>query len=128
MRPRDCTRVVPVNVAIAPAWGDRDLVHDCVERERLRTEPEGSARDRRDQRHLVAVLEVAIPVGVFLVHGVKKALGLVAEIECRPDIGDTIDPVELALTPTGAFAQARKQAYAHGHEAQIIARAATLSE
>ena len=128
MRPRDCTRVVPVNVAIAPARGDRTSSTTA-------SSESGSALSRKAppetggiSADFVAVHQSAIPVGVFLVHGVEEALGLGAEIECRPDVGDSIDPVELALAPAGAFAQARKQANAHGHEAQIIARAATLSE
>src|SRR6202011_4722766 len=64
---------------------------------------------------------------VLLVDGVEEALGLVAEVERPPDIGNPIGAVELALAPAGALAQARKQAHATRHDAQISARAATLS-
>ena len=60
MRPRDWMRVVPVNVAIAPASLVAHLVDDAVERERLLAEQERAARDRRDQRDLVAVGERAL--------------------------------------------------------------------
>ena len=59
-RSRERLRVVPVNVAIAPARVVAHLVDGPVERERLVAEQERAARDGRDQRDLVAVGELPL--------------------------------------------------------------------
>ena len=60
MRPRDWTRVVPMKVAIPPA--------------------RGSVTSR--------IGECGVAVGVALVHRVEHPLGLLAESERGPDVGD----------------------------------------
>src|SRR5439155_4109105 len=68
--------------------------------------------------HLVAIRERPIALGVLLVHRVQQPLRFVAETERRPDIGDPIDPVELALAPAGTFAQAREKLDVDAHDQQ----------
>jgi len=91
-----------------------DLVDDAVEREWVVAEQERAAGDGRDQRDLVPVGERAVGCRVFLVHRVQQAGGLVAELERAPYIRDR-RCVDLALGPSGALAEPRKETDAHGH-------------
>src|SRR5262245_31464874 len=94
------------------------LCGDGLERKRLLGHPERAARDRRDQRHLVAVMELAIRVGVLAVDGVEKAGGLLAEPERGPHVRDGRD-VELALRPARLLAQAGEEADAN-HRRSVL--------
>src|SRR5581483_128658 len=81
----------------------RDLPDHRPRVDRLLGEAEGAAGDGRDQRHLVAVGERGLAVGVALVDRVEQARRLVSEPELRPDLGDARG-LELALGPPGALA------------------------
>jgi hypothetical protein len=113
VRPRDSMRVVPVNVAIAPAAS--------IERERLVAEQERAAGDRGDHRDLVALCERTVRCRVLLVHGVEQAARLLAEPERRPDVRDG-RRVDLALGPAGTFTQAGKETHANRHGAPALQR------
>ena len=54
------------SVATAPGLVRAHLVDDGVEGERLLAQPERAAADRRDQRHLVAVRELVLPLAYSL--------------------------------------------------------------
>src|SRR2546429_2806079 len=92
--------------------GTLDLRDHGVHVERLLAEPDRAARDRRDQRHLVAVAERPVAVGVLLVDGVEEAGRLVAEAEGGPDLGDR-RRLDLARRPAGALAQAGEETDTH---------------
>ena len=117
MRPRECTRVVPMNVATAPASSGRDLLDDGLERQRLLAQQEGAARDGRDQRHLVAVRELVVALDVRLVQRVQQSRRLVAEVERSPDVTDPRDAVDVALRPARALAQTGEQPHLDSHSA-----------
>ena len=51
-------------------------------------------------------------LGVRAVHGVEQAGRLLAEIEGWPDVGDSLDALELLLRPARPLAQAREDANA----------------
>ena len=98
------------------------LVDGLLQRERRLGEQEGAARDRRDQRHLVAVLERTITLCVFLVDRIEQTGRLVAEPEQGPH-GCDGGRFELALRPTGALAQACEQTDPNvRHASRIVAR------
>src|SRR4051794_16311640 len=82
------------------------LVDGRVERERVAAEPERSARDRWDERNLVAIPELVLAAGIFLVDGVEQPFRLAAEVERRPHVAEAHDAFHLALAPAGALAQA----------------------
>jgi len=90
-------------------FGRCDLLDDGLERERRGGKEERAAADGRNQRDLVAVVELPLPVGVLAVDGVEQPRRLVAELEPRPDVADAGDPVQLALGPAGALTEPREQ-------------------
>ena len=96
----------------------RDLLDHRVRVDRLLGQPERAARDRWDQGDLVSVGERGLAAGVLLVHGVEEALGLVAEAELRPDVGDRRG-VELARRPARALAQPCEKPDRHGHASTV---------
>jgi hypothetical protein len=95
----------------------RDLRCDGLQRERLLGDTEGAARDRRDQRDLVAVAQLAAAVGVLAVDGVEQPLGLLAEPEGGPHVAHPCDALDRTPAPPGALAQAREQAHLDVHRA-----------
>ena len=86
---------MPTNVAIAPAPSEATSAARALERERRVGEDERAAGDGRDQRHLVAVGEQRVPLGVLAVDRVDEPGGLVAEPERGPDVVDRRAVVEL---------------------------------
>jgi hypothetical protein len=107
-------RVVPVKVAVVA-----HLVDDLVQRQRLIAEQERAAGDRRDQRDLVAVLQLELARRVLLVDGIEQAVGLVPEIERPPHVGHGLG-INFACRPARAFAQPCKETHAHGHRPSIL--------
>ena len=86
---------MPTKLATAPASGSSTSRSDGGDVERPVDEPEGAPADGRDERHLVAVRERAVALGVLPVHRVEEARRLVAEAERRPHVADARDVLEL---------------------------------
>jgi methylmalonyl-CoA mutase, N-terminal domain len=101
------------------------LAYHRVERERLLGDSKRAARDRRDQRHLVAVGELAPGVRVLAVDGVEQPVRLVAQAEGRPDIGHARDAGELALRVAGPLPQPGKQPHLDSHRIPSFPMATT---
>src|SRR5205823_3689424 len=68
-----------------------DLLDDRLEREPLFGDAERAARDGRDQRHLVAVGELLLALGIPAVDRVEQPVRLVAEPERGPDLAHPRD-------------------------------------
>src|SRR5262249_7191358 len=86
-----------------------DVIDDRIEGQRLIAETEVAAADGWDQRHLVAVAELAVALRVLLVDRIEQAVRLRAEAESRPDLVDARDLVQLARAPARALAQPGEQ-------------------
>ena len=119
-RPRECARVVPMNVAIAPASVVADLRDGRVDGERIRRQPEVAAGDGRDHRDLVARREALGAIDVGAVARVEETRRLVAEAEQRPDVADGRAVRELELEPPGArpLAESGEQSHVYVHAAE----------
>ncbi len=83
--------------------------------ERLLAETKSAARDRWDERHLVAVGELTLRRRVRAVHGVEQTRRLLAELEPWPHVANAVDAVEIALRPSGPLAQAGEESHADLH-------------
>ena len=94
-----------------------DLRHDRGEVDRILGEPEGAARNRGDERDLVAVCERVIALDVCAVDGVDEPGRLLAEAELRPDVLDARSIAELDILPAGSgeLAEAGKKPHRHSH-------------
>ena len=95
----------------------RDLLDDHLHGQRLLAQHERAPGDRRNQRHLVAVAELAVARDVHLVHGIQQPRRLVAQPERGPDVRDALDAVELTRREARPFAQAGEESHGHLHAA-----------
>ena len=87
-RPREWARVVPVNVAIAPASSDATSRTASSSESGSSESRNAPARDGRDQRDLVAVRERRCRARAYaLVDREQQPRRLVAEFERGPDVG-----------------------------------------
>src|SRR5256714_1593616 len=75
----------------------RDLVDGRLEVERLAGEPEGAAGHRRDERHLVTVVQRVVGSRVLAVDRVEQSGRLLAEPQLRPDVADPRDVRDLGV-------------------------------
>src|SRR5207248_5764027 len=102
-----------------PGLGILDLAEHGGDVERTLDEPEAAPANRRDERHLVAVLEPVAPLDVLPVQCVEQSRRLVSEVddtaERRPDVLDTRDVVELDPRPSGALAEPCEEADGDAH-------------
>ena len=94
----------------------------AVEVDRLGAEQDerlgfGAARDGRDQRDLVAVLQDGGALGVLLVDGVGQARRLGADLERGEDIArrGALRQLELTSSGPGALPQRGEQPHGHAH-------------
>ena len=56
--------------------------------------------------------------GVLAVDRVQEPIRLVAQVERRPDVGDSVDAVELAFLPARSFPKSRKELDGDAHTDQ----------
>ena len=123
-RPRECARVVPMNVAIAPAASSRTSRDRRIDRQRLGRKTEVAARDRRDHRHLVSGRERLGSLDVRAIARIEKAQGLVAQPERGPHVADSRAVLDLDVESPrpGSLAEPGEQSDAYDHASQGIHR------
>src|SRR6266567_962861 len=96
----------------------RDLLDHLVERDLAVGEQEGAAGNGRDQCDGVAVGKGRVPRGVLAVDRVEQPVGLVAEVELRPDVADGRG-VDLLLRPARAFPQSSEKPHRYRHASSV---------
>ena len=111
---------MPMNVAIAPAPGSATSATTRVDVERPCLDGERTARDRRDDRDLVARRELVAAPCVLAVSGVGQPGRLVSQLEPRPHVGDgrAVGDVQLALRPAGPLTQRGEEPDGDPHAGQ----------
>ena len=104
-----------------------DLAQRGRDVQRTVHEPERTAAHRRDERHLVAVRELAPRLDVLAVHGIEEPGRLRAEVEPRPDVLDARNVLELEPRTAGTLTEAGKEANGDAH-ALILPGSPRLAE
>ena len=111
---------MPMNVAIAPAPGSATSATTASRSSGPCLDGERAARDRRDDRDLVAGRELVAAPCVLAVSGVGQPGRLVSQLEPRPHVGDgrAVGDVQLALRPAGPLTQRGEEPDGDPHAGQ----------